>query len=99
MLINSNEYSRIWNDELIWVNFGEENNSFEIEIINPSNQSVDYTSNWLRGQSWSHAESNPEQISPGSNTFSLNADHSNPSFVFLSYDDDEIIFNFISFEV
>ena len=100
ILVNhSNEYSRIWNDELIWVNFGEENNTFEIEIINPSNRAVDYTSNWLRGQSWSHAESNPEQISPGSNTFSLNADNNNPSFVYLSFDDEEIIFNFISFEV
>ena len=94
----SNEYSRIWNNELIWVNFGDQTNSFEIKIENPSNLTVEYTSNWLRGQSWSHAESNPENISPGSNTFLLNAENNNPSFVFLSYDDGEIVFNFISFE-
>lgn len=94
----SNEYSRIWNNELIWVNFGNQTNSFEIEIENPSNITVEYTSNWLRGQSWSHAESNPEHISPGSNTFLLTAENNNPSFVFLSYDDGEIVFNFISFE-
>ena len=95
----SGEATRIWNHELIWQNFGNDENNFTIEIINPSDSEISYTSKWLRGQSWQHSESNPEVVQSGSNSFSFETGDSSPGFVFLSYEDSELVFNFLTFEV
>lgn len=95
----SNETSRIWNNELIWQNFGQYENNFTIEIINPSDSEINYTSKWLRGQSWQHAESNPSVVGAGSNNFTFETGDSSPGFVYLSYENSELVFNFLTFEV
>ena len=99
VLNTSGEATRIWNHELIWQNFGNDENNFTIEIINPSDSEISYTSKWLRGQSWQHSDSNPEVVQSGSNSFSFETGDSSPGFVFLSYEDSELVFNFLTFEV